>query len=97
MDEVGDGLGLGQVHAAVEKSSAGEFTRVGHARTALENCIQNQFGWKQAAVTGDFYGVFAGEGSGSAQDGDEDFVHVTAAMRDMTELDGVGGRGGGFQ
>ena len=68
VNQVGNGLGLGQVDASIEKGAAGEFARFGHPRAMLQHSVKHQLGRQQAAVAGYFDHVFAGERARGAHD-----------------------------
>jgi hypothetical protein len=73
-DEVGDGLGLGEVDAAGEEGALGElagFGEAGAAGTALADDVFEQDG---RAVGGDLDQVFGGVGVGRGEEGGDDFV-----------------------
>ena len=44
VDEIGDGLGLREVDAAVEKGALGKFARFGQSRAGGERGVEHQFG-----------------------------------------------------
>ena len=60
-DEVGDGLGLGEIDAAVEKCAAGEFAGLGQARAGVEGERHDAAHDEGAAVALDFGDVLAGQ------------------------------------
>ena len=97
MDQVGHGLGLGEVDAPVEKGAAGEFARLGQPRAARQHRIQHQLRRQNAAVAGDFDHVLAGEGARRAHDRQQDLVHALPVAHDVAEMDGVRCRRGWLQ
>jgi hypothetical protein len=62
MDEVEDGLGLGQIHLVVQKGAFGEFAGLGLARAGGKEGVEDALGGLRAAVALDFDGILAGIG-----------------------------------
>ena len=44
MNQIGDGLGLREVNAAVEKGALGEFARLGQPRAVFQQRVEHQLG-----------------------------------------------------
>lgn len=59
VNQVHDGLGLGEVHFAIKEGPLGEFAGFCRARTAGEETIQNALGDEHAAVTVELDDVLA--------------------------------------
>ena len=89
MDQVGDGFGLGEIDAAVEKCATREFAGSGEAGAIFEDGVQDEFGGEHAAVAGDLDDVFAGECARGAQDTEEDFIDDAAGADDFAEMNCV--------
>ena len=73
-DQVGDGLGLGEIDTAAEEAALGELAGFGEAGavcTALANDAFEQHG---RAVGGDFDHVFAGVGVRRGEESGDDLV-----------------------
>ena len=60
-DDIGDGLGLGEIDAAVQKCAAGEFARLGHARARVDGERHDAADDEWTAVALDFGDILAGE------------------------------------
>src|ERR1035437_9954262 len=75
MDQIGDGLGLREVNASVEKSAAGEFAGFGQPRAVGEQRVEDKLRGQNAAVTGNLHSVLAREGAWCAQDGEQHFIN----------------------
>ena len=85
-DEVHDGLGLGEVHLAIEECALGEFAGLRGARASGEEELQDAAGDEDAAVAGDLDDVLAGVAGGGAEEGEEDVVDDGGAVEDFAEL-----------
>ena len=62
IDQVGDRLGLGQIHLAVEEGAAAEFTGFGQPGAEVEAAREQHLHDDRAAVALQFEDVFAGKG-----------------------------------
>ena len=67
LDEVEDGLGLGQVDLSIQKGALGEFAGVGLARAGGEEGVEDAPGGLRAAVALDFDRILAGVGMRRAE------------------------------
>lgn len=97
MDEIGNGLGLGEVDSAVEKCAPREFAWFGMPGPAGEDPGEDLPGDDRASVAADLDGVLAGEGARTAEHGQQDFVDGAGLIDDVTVKYRVGGgqrRGG---
>ena len=73
-DEVVNCFGLGEIEAAGEEGSLGEFAGFGEARAGGEALAEEVVEEDGGAVGGDFYDVFGGVGVGFFEEGDYGFV-----------------------
>ena len=76
VDQIGDGFGLRQVNAPVEKGAAGELAGLGQARAVREHGVQDHFRGQNPAVAGDLDHILAREGARGAHDGEQGLIHV---------------------
>jgi len=65
-DNVGDGLGLGEIYSAVQKRAAGEFARLGYPRARVEREGHDAADNEWTAVALDFGDILAGEAGRTA-------------------------------
>lgn len=90
-NRVGDGFGLREVHASGQKGAGGEFAGSSHARplpyAEVENPLQDVAG----AVAGEFDGVVARVGAGSAEQRGDYVVHRLGAVDDGAVVERVPG------
>ena len=94
VDEVHDGLGLGEVHFAVEEGTLGEFAGFGRAGTGFEEGLEDALGDEEAAVALEFDGVFASVAGGVVEeDGDALVEGQVVVIAGFDEVDGAGGEG----
>ena len=73
-DEVVDCFGLGEIEAAGEEGSLGEFAGFGEAGAGGDALAEEVIEEDGGAVGGDFYDVFGGVGVGFLEPGDYGFV-----------------------
>lgn len=73
-DEVGDGLGLGEVEATVEEGAEGELAGAGGARASGQCAVQDAAKGHGAAVATEFSHVLAGVGAGAGHEEQEGLV-----------------------
>ncbi|OPY11423.1 MAG: hypothetical protein A4E67_00204 [Syntrophaceae bacterium PtaB.Bin038] len=73
-----DGLGLGEIEAAVEKGPARELPRFGGPGPGTQNGQEDRLEDERTSVAVDFEGVFAGEGAGGPHERREDLVQDAA-------------------
>lgn len=94
MNEIGHGLGLGEIDPAIEKCALGEFTGFGKPRAGAEQGLQNEAGNEHAAMTGNLHGILPGKAAWIPKDRDQDIVQFATALNNMTIVDGMtfGGR-----
>ena len=78
MDEVHDGLGLSEIHFAVEESALGEFARFGMAGTGFEEGFQETLSDQNAAVALELKGGFASVTSAAVKEDDDALVEDEA-------------------
>jgi hypothetical protein len=78
MDEVHDGLGLSEIHFAVEEGALGEFARFGMAGTGFEEGFQETLSYQNAAVALEFKGGFATVTSAAVKEDDDALVEDEA-------------------
>lgn len=90
-DQVGHGLGLAQVHLAVEVGPAGVFARFGLAASGLGERVEDLVDDVGRSVAGDLYRVLSRVGVGRTVEGDDDVVDLLALG---TVEGGVAQRGG---
>jgi hypothetical protein len=64
IDQVGNRLGLGKVHLAVEEGTSAEFARFGQPGAEIQAAGEQQLHDHRAAVALQFEDVFAGKGMG---------------------------------
>ena len=94
VDEVHDGLGLGEVHFAVKEGALGEFAGFGRAGTGLEEGFEDALGDEQAAVALELDGVFAGVAGGVVEeDGDALVEGQVVVVAGFDEVDSARGEG----
>ena len=74
LDQVGDGLGLGQVELVVEKCTLAELTGPSQACTQLQATAQQQVEHHRAAMALQLQHVFACEGVGAGEVDGQAFV-----------------------
>jgi hypothetical protein len=79
-DEVVDGFGLGEVEAAWEEGSLGEFAGLGEAGAGGDALAEEVIEEDGGAVGGDFYDVFRGGGVGGLEVGDDGFVECFSCV-----------------
>jgi hypothetical protein len=92
VDEVHDGLGLGEVHFAVEEGALGEFAGFGRAGTGFEEGFEDALGDEQAAVALEFDGMFAGVAGGVVEeDGDALVEGQVVVVAGFDEVDSARG------
>ena len=85
-----DGFRLGQVHFAVEKSTAGEFARTGRGSTGSVYSRQYPAQQVQTAMAGKLHHVLARKAVGRAEDCSHGFVQLFAVfIADDAEVSGV--------
>ncbi len=77
-DHVHHGLGLGEVHLAVDKGALGELPRLRRARTSLQHRLVETGTDQRAAVAVDLGHVFPGVTPGRGKDGEQPFVELFA-------------------
>ena len=92
-DEVGDGLGLGEVEFAVEEGGAGEFAGLAGRQPRAKRSSRMRLDDERIAVAGDFEEVFAGGGGGRGVVGEDDLVEGFAGEGVVVAEGGVA-RGG---
>ena len=90
VDQVGDGLGLGQVHTAVLEGAAGEFAGVGDAQTKSHQGFADRLHYRPSAVQVQFGAVLAGVGTRAWETEDEGFVEAAALVGQSAQT-GVAG------
>lgn len=91
MDQVGNGLGLGEVDPAVQEGAPCEFTRFGMPGPAGEDAGENLAGNDRPTMATDFDDILPGERARSSEDGQQHFVDPTLSVDDMAVKHGVGG------
>ena len=74
LDQVADGLGLGEVEAAVKEGAHGEFAGLRQARAAFERQLDDVPQDHRGSVGGDFDDVVGGVGVRLLEVSDDDFV-----------------------
>ena len=97
MNQVADRFGLGEVDSTVEKRALREFARLRQPRAVFQNCVQNDLGRKNAAVTGDFDNVLARERARRAHDREQNLIHDSSLPHNFTVMDRVRRRLGRLQ
>jgi len=90
-DEVVDGFGLGEVEAAREEGSLGEFAGFGEACAGGDALAEEVVEEDGGAVGGDFYDVFGGVGVGRGEEGDDGFIEYFASGIKYFGEAGLGG------
>ena len=78
IDQVADGLGLGEIDAAVEEGAHGELAGLGEARSASQRHLHHVPQDDGRAVTGDLDYVVGGVRVRLGEIGDDDFVDAVA-------------------
>ena len=96
VDQVGHGLGLREVNAAVEEGAPGEFAGLSQPGAVRQHGVQDQLRRQNAAVAGDLDDVLARKGARGAHDREQDFINVLPVAHDVAEMDGVCRRCGGL-
>ena len=59
-NDIGDSLGLGQIHLAVDESSARELARSGNTCTGIDKKLENLIDDEPGSVAGNLHGILAG-------------------------------------
>ena len=62
MDQIHHGLGLTEIHPAVEEGALAEFTGLGRPAATREQVLENFLGDEGIAVARNFHRVLTGEG-----------------------------------
>lgn len=82
-DQVGDGLGLGQVQLVVEEGALAEFARPRLAGAQFKTTLHQQVEHHRATVALQFEHVFAGEGVRPGEIQRQAFIdHLSAAIEE---------------
>ena len=81
-NQIDDGLGLGQVHLAVQECALGEFAAARAARPRAQAGFEHARGDEGAAVTTDLNQIFARVTDGRAVDRHHDLVDQVAGVID---------------
>lgn len=93
-DDIGDGFGLGEVHAAVGEGTAREFAGFGESAAVVAEELQQATLHVARAVDGEFHGVFAGEGCRGAEDCRDGLIEelaVVSRVNDVAQMHGAWG------
>ena len=90
MDQIRDGLGLGEVDAAIEESAPRELAGLGQARAAGQRGIEHELGRQQSAMAGNLHRVFSRECPRRAQHRDHHLVDHNPIPHDMPVVQRVG-------
>ena len=90
-NQIGYGLGLAQVHLAIQESPLGVFAGEGRTASALDETTHHLLEDVRRTMARDFRRIFAGVGVGSPKDGHQHFVDDFAFSRmDFPEGEGIG-------
>ena len=85
VDQVGDGLGLSEVHAPIEKCTGGELAGFRRSSPRGQQGLQDPTGHQDAAMAGDLHRVFAREGLGAPEDRHHDLIHAKSMTVHFTK------------
>ncbi|MNS96004.1 hypothetical protein D3C72_1302850 [compost metagenome] len=80
VDQVGHGLGLGQIHAAVLEGATGELARFGRADIEGDQGATGGLDHSPAAMQMQLGAVFAGIGVGAGETQDQGLIHHLAVV-----------------
>ena len=89
-DEVGHGLGLGQIHFAVEESASCKLTCLRHSCAGIDEPLEKRLLDVQTAVTGYLDGIFACKRVRGTENGTKDLVKRLVVPLNAAEMNGIG-------
>src|SRR5699024_1866061 len=91
MDEVADGLGLTELHLAIEGGPLGKLTGLGGSDTQGQDSFQNGLGYQNTTMTGDFYRFFTRIRFRSTKESNQYLVYnLSVGVCNIAKVDGVG-------
>ena len=88
-DQVIDGLGLGEIHLAVQVCPLCKLTALCLTCTIAETQLQYSSGDIQTAVTVDLHDIFTGIGMRGSEDTDQDIIHGLFPVHDRSVVDRI--------
>jgi hypothetical protein len=91
VDEVADGLGLGEVDASVNEGAEGEFAGFGEAGSGADGAVKAVAEDDRGAMARDLDDIFGGIGAGRGEEGNDYFVYGLTGLVEEIGQRGVPG------
>lgn len=85
VDQIGDGLGLSQVHAPVLEGAPGELSRFSGGQTERQQGLRHRLDHRPAAMQMQLGAVFTGVGVGRREAEHQGFVENDLVPRETTQ------------